>query len=59
VGGAVSQGVNTGQNIAGADRFLFANLYRWYTEKFLKGQWQKEECIVEWEAYHACLSVRF
>ncbi|CAM6091670.1 unnamed protein product [Calypogeia fissa] len=31
---------------------------RWYTDKFLKGQWEKEECIVEWEAYRACLSKR-
>ncbi|BBN19851.1 TRIAP1/MDM35 family protein [Marchantia polymorpha subsp. ruderalis] len=31
---------------------------RWYTDKFLKGQWDKEECLVEWEAYRACLSKR-
>ncbi|KAL2608426.1 hypothetical protein R1flu_026999 [Riccia fluitans] len=29
---------------------------RWYTDKFLKGQWDKEECQAEWEAYRACLS---
>ncbi|KAF8401042.1 hypothetical protein HHK36_014345 [Tetracentron sinense] len=29
---------------------------RWYSEKFLKGQWDKEECVTEWEKYRACLS---
>ncbi|XP_021744126.1 uncharacterized protein At4g33100-like [Chenopodium quinoa] len=29
---------------------------RWYAEKFVKGQWQKEECVVEWEKYRECLS---
>ncbi|KAI4380851.1 hypothetical protein MLD38_006992 [Melastoma candidum] len=29
---------------------------RWYTEKFVKGQWQKEECVVEWRKYRTCLS---
>ncbi|CAM6006971.1 unnamed protein product [Sphagnum balticum] len=26
---------------------------RWYSEKFVKGQWEKEECMVEWETYRA------
>ncbi|KAL3746897.1 hypothetical protein ACJRO7_015783 [Eucalyptus globulus] len=30
---------------------------RWYSEKFVKGQWQKEECVAEWQKYRACLSV--
>ncbi|XP_048228113.1 uncharacterized protein At4g33100 [Ricinus communis] len=29
---------------------------RWYSEKFLKGQWDKEECVSEWQKYKACLS---
>ncbi|GLT72769.1 hypothetical protein SLA2020_446730 [Shorea laevis] len=29
---------------------------RWYSEKFLKGQWEKEECVSEWQKYRACLS---
>ncbi|KAL5728697.1 hypothetical protein ACHQM5_001748 [Ranunculus cassubicifolius] len=29
---------------------------RWYSEKFVKGQWDKEECVAEWEKYRACLS---
>ncbi|KAM6541853.1 hypothetical protein CsatB_006300 [Cannabis sativa] len=29
---------------------------RWYSEKFVKGQWEKEECISEWQKYKACLS---
>ncbi|KAH9570423.1 hypothetical protein CY35_02G039500 [Sphagnum magellanicum] len=28
---------------------------RWYSEKFVKGQWEKEECMVEWETYRACV----
>lgn len=28
---------------------------RWYTEKYLKGQWDKEECKYELEAYRACI----
>lgn len=28
---------------------------RWYTEKYLKGQWDKEECKDELEAYRACV----
>ncbi|KAG6524906.1 hypothetical protein ZIOFF_014851 [Zingiber officinale] len=28
---------------------------RWYSEKFSKGQWDKEECIAEWDKYRACL----
>jgi hypothetical protein len=33
------------------------HLWRWYAEKFLKGQWEKEECVTEWEAYRACVLV--
>ncbi|KAI5354180.1 hypothetical protein L3X38_007075 [Prunus dulcis] len=29
---------------------------RWYSEKFVKGQWDKEECVSEWQKYKACLS---
>ncbi|GAB4837056.1 hypothetical protein Ancab_001971 [Ancistrocladus abbreviatus] len=29
---------------------------RWYSEKFLKGQWDKEECVTEWQKYKDCLS---
>ncbi|XP_044471826.1 uncharacterized protein At4g33100 [Mangifera indica] len=29
---------------------------RWYSEKFLKGMWDKEECVSEWQKYRACLS---
>ncbi|KAB1199279.1 hypothetical protein CJ030_MR0G025474 [Morella rubra] len=29
---------------------------RWYSEKFVKGLWEKEECISEWQKYRACLS---
>ncbi|KMZ59012.1 Uncharacterized protein ZOSMA_70G00260 [Zostera marina] len=29
---------------------------RWYTEKFSKGQWDKEECVSEWEKYRSCLA---
>ncbi|MCL7049760.1 hypothetical protein MKW94_024603 [Papaver nudicaule] len=29
----------------------------WYSEKFLKGEWDKEECVTEWEKYRACLSL--
>ncbi|KAL5559480.1 hypothetical protein UlMin_035691 [Ulmus minor] len=29
---------------------------RWYSEKFVKGQWDKEECVSEWLKYKACLS---
>ncbi|XP_073134769.1 uncharacterized protein At4g33100 [Henckelia pumila] len=29
---------------------------RWYSEKFLKGLWDKEECVLEWEKYRECLS---
>ncbi|XP_020522151.1 uncharacterized protein At4g33100 isoform X2 [Amborella trichopoda] len=28
---------------------------RWYSEKYLKGQWDKEECVSEWGKYRACL----
>ncbi|XP_028807034.1 uncharacterized protein At4g33100 isoform X2 [Neltuma alba] len=33
-----------------------ASTGRWYAEKFMKGQWDKEECLSEWEKYRACLS---
>ena len=36
---------------------FFLNLNRWYSEKFLKGQWDKEECVSEWQKYQSCLSV--
>ncbi|XP_010548491.1 PREDICTED: uncharacterized protein At4g33100 isoform X1 [Tarenaya hassleriana] len=30
---------------------------RWYSEKFLKGQWDEEECCaVDWQKYRNCLS---
>lgn len=29
---------------------------RWYSEKFSKGQWDKEECVSEWDKYRACLA---
>ncbi|KAF2610943.1 hypothetical protein F2Q70_00013522, partial [Brassica cretica] len=29
---------------------------RWYSEKFVKGQWDKEECVAEWNKYRECLS---
>ncbi|KAL6216826.1 hypothetical protein ACLB2K_010044 [Fragaria x ananassa] len=29
---------------------------RWYSEKFVKGIWDKEECVSEWDEYKACLS---
>ncbi|KAL9445038.1 hypothetical protein AB3S75_018105 [Citrus x aurantiifolia] len=29
---------------------------RWYSEKFVKGRWDKEECVSEWQKYRACLS---
>ncbi|XVF48715.1 hypothetical protein PTKIN_Ptkin03bG0211700 [Pterospermum kingtungense] len=32
---------------------------RWYLEKFVRGQWDKEECVSEWQKYRACLSVNF
>ncbi|ONK59337.1 uncharacterized protein A4U43_C08F5400 [Asparagus officinalis] len=28
----------------------------WYSDKFLKGQWDKEECVAEWDKYRACLA---
>lgn len=39
--------------------YLFIIVIRWYSEKFVKGQWDKEECVAEWKKYRACLSVRF
>ncbi|CAN1120836.1 Uncharacterized protein At4g33100 [Linum perenne] len=29
---------------------------RWYSEKFAKGQWDKMECVSEWDKYRDCLS---
>ncbi|MED6145498.1 hypothetical protein PIB30_025803 [Stylosanthes scabra] len=29
---------------------------RWYSEKFMKGHWDKQECVDEWQKYRACLS---
>uniref|UniRef100_A0A7N0RD37 Uncharacterized protein n=1 Tax=Kalanchoe fedtschenkoi TaxID=63787 RepID=A0A7N0RD37_KALFE len=29
---------------------------RWYSEKFVKKQWDKPGCADEWEKYRACLS---
>ncbi|CAN4076755.1 unnamed protein product [Withania somnifera] len=29
---------------------------RWYSDKFLKGEWNKEECVIEWKKYRDCLS---
>ncbi|KAL4649243.1 hypothetical protein ACB092_01G001600 [Castanea dentata] len=29
---------------------------RWYSEKFVKGEWKKEECVSEWQKYRACLA---
>ncbi|KAL8152288.1 hypothetical protein V2J09_010048 [Rumex salicifolius] len=38
-------------------RTVYQNCFnRWYSEKFLKGQWDKEECVTEWQKYRACLS---
>ncbi|BBG95069.1 F-box family protein with DUF295 [Prunus dulcis] len=33
-----------------------ARIPKWYSEKFVKGQWDKEECVSEWQKYKACLS---
>ncbi|KMT17898.1 hypothetical protein BVRB_2g034280 [Beta vulgaris subsp. vulgaris] len=38
-------------------RIAYNNCFnRWYAEKYVKGQWQNEECVVEWEKYRKCLS---
>ncbi|XP_056848614.1 uncharacterized protein At4g33100 [Raphanus sativus] len=29
---------------------------KWYSEKFVKGQWDKEDCVAEWNKYRDCLS---
>ncbi|KAB2072531.1 hypothetical protein ERO13_A07G021200v2 [Gossypium hirsutum] len=29
---------------------------QWYSEKFVKGHWDKEECVSEWQKYRDCLS---
>ncbi|KAM3394616.1 hypothetical protein P3S68_003618 [Capsicum galapagoense] len=28
----------------------------WYSDKFLKVKWDKEECVIEWKKYRDCLS---
>ncbi|KAA0064723.1 hypothetical protein IC582_005963 [Cucumis melo] len=28
---------------------------RWYSEKFVKGNWDEEPCVSEWQKYRACL----
>lgn len=28
---------------------------RWYSEKFVKGHWDKQECVSEWQKYRNCL----
>ncbi|KAI8554199.1 hypothetical protein RHMOL_Rhmol05G0080300 [Rhododendron molle] len=29
---------------------------RWYSEKFVKGNWDKQECTSEWKKYRDCLA---
>ncbi|WVZ18826.1 hypothetical protein V8G54_006148, partial [Vigna mungo] len=29
---------------------------RWYAEKFMKGHWDKQDCVSEWQKYRECLS---
>ncbi|XAR57596.1 hypothetical protein NMG60_11025790 [Bertholletia excelsa] len=29
---------------------------RWYSEKFLKGHWDRQDCVSEWKKYRECLS---
>ncbi|KAH7850760.1 hypothetical protein Vadar_002598 [Vaccinium darrowii] len=29
---------------------------RWYSEKFVKGNWDKQECASEWKKYRDCLA---
>jgi TRIAP1/MDM35 family protein len=36
--------------------FFLIFFCRWYSEKFVKGQWDKEECVAEWKKYRDCLS---
>ncbi|URD94119.1 Uncharacterized protein family (UPF0203) [Musa troglodytarum] len=36
--------------------FIWRGDRRWYSEKFSKGQWDKEECVAEWDKYRACLA---
>ncbi|RXH94183.1 hypothetical protein DVH24_023867 [Malus domestica] len=28
-------------------------LLKWYSENFVKGQWDKEDCISDWQKYNA------
>ncbi|KAF3341977.1 hypothetical protein FCM35_KLT00615 [Carex littledalei] len=28
---------------------------RWYSDKFSKGEWHKEECTAQWNNYRSCL----
>ncbi|CAM8973006.1 unnamed protein product [Rhodiola kirilowii] len=38
-------------------RIAYHNCFnRWYSEKFLKGLWDKQECVIEWKKYRDCLS---
>jgi TRIAP1/MDM35 family protein len=30
--------------------------HRWYSEKYVKGQFDKEGCVSEWQKYKDCLS---
>eukprot|EP00268_Persea_americana_P016134 TRINITY_DN1764_c0_g1_i2.p1 TRINITY_DN1764_c0_g1~~TRINITY_DN1764_c0_g1_i2.p1 ORF type:complete len:102 (-),score=23.23 TRINITY_DN1764_c0_g1_i2:232-537(-) len=43
------------QSVSPVTILLTLSTFRWYSEKFSKGQWDKEECISEWEKYRACL----
>ncbi|KAG7020668.1 hypothetical protein SDJN02_17354, partial [Cucurbita argyrosperma subsp. argyrosperma] len=39
-------------------RAVYHNCFnRWYSEKFVKGQFDEEPCVSEWQKYRACLSV--
>ncbi|RZR81432.1 hypothetical protein BHM03_00007651 [Ensete ventricosum] len=40
----------------GLPSFIWRGYRRWYSEKFSKGQWDKEECVAEWDKYRACLA---
>ncbi|XP_023536688.1 uncharacterized protein At4g33100-like isoform X2 [Cucurbita pepo subsp. pepo] len=38
-------------------RAVYHNCFnRWYSEKFVKGQFDEEPCVSEWQKYRACLS---
>eukprot|EP00268_Persea_americana_P016135 TRINITY_DN1764_c0_g1_i7.p1 TRINITY_DN1764_c0_g1~~TRINITY_DN1764_c0_g1_i7.p1 ORF type:complete len:101 (-),score=22.05 TRINITY_DN1764_c0_g1_i7:302-604(-) len=45
------------QSVSPVTILLTLSTFRWYSEKFSKGQWDKEECISEWEKYRACLMI--